>query len=148
MFSISGVAILIVIPLTFVLAVYYFTFPDFSSQYGITTISVDGKQLYFKREARGLNHDDVILSPNNDHCAEYNPETDVSFPLLDDIIYYKIKDDVLYLVTRQVIRAENFPVKVEFKSIYATEGFELSEKHKEMGLELLDVRLRDELKCD
>ena len=90
LFSISGIVILIAIPFIFIFALIYFTFPDLSSQYGMTTISVDGKQLYFKRETRGLNYDTIVLSPNNNYCSEYNPETDFRFPTLDTIIYYKV----------------------------------------------------------
>ncbi len=97
--------------------------PDFSSQYGIVKISVGNKQLYFKRVVRGLNHDAIILSTDENYCAEYNPESDYNFISIDDAIFYKIDRGVLYLLEgnptiqgypykSHIIPPKNFPVEV------------------------------------
>jgi hypothetical protein len=147
--GICGLLILIVSPFVFILAWVYFASPDLSPQYGMTTISVGGKQVYFKREARGLNYDNVILSSSSDFCAEYNAETDFRFPGMDNVIYYKINGEILQIISSPNIKPQNFPVKVEVREVTdPMEWFRLKDTHKENGIELLNVQLSDEMKCN
>ena len=145
------------------LLVYYFL-PDFdfaSSRYGRVEITVDGKQLYFKREARGLNYDKVILSPDQNVCAEYKPEKDIGFKSLDDIIYYRIDSNTLYLLygnpvtfgseyqpDRHIARPKNFPVRTEI--IEPTKLIVTERKktlYNDLDLKLLEIPFDDSLKC-
>lgn len=133
--------------------------PDFSSQYGIVKIEVDGKQLYFKRVVRGLNHDAYILSPDGNYCAEYNPESDYDFTSMDTNIFYKINGGVLYLLEgnpkgqgndykSNIVPPKNFPVKViEIKAYRLLEFGKNRELYKDKGLEFLEIPLDDTLKC-
>ncbi len=144
----------------FILEVVFNNLP-FSSKYGLVEISVNGKPLYFKREARGLNYDSVILSADGNYCAEYNPELDYRFTSLDDTIYYKIDSGVLYLLTgnpvlsgynyqseQYIVQPKKFPVKVV---IIEPDKLIIYEKRKELykdkGLQLLEIQLVDDLKC-
>jgi hypothetical protein len=125
-----------------------YNFPDMSSQYGLVTISVDGKQLYFKREARGLNYDSLILSTNKDHCAEYNPDSDYDFTNSDPTVYYKVDGEVLHITASNAAPPKDFPVKVSIHRITDnSEWFDLEENHLEKGLELLNIPLSDDLTC-
>ncbi len=143
-----------------VLVIIVHNMPDFSSsQYGIVKIVVNYKQLYFKRVVRGRNHDAYILSPNENYCAEYNPESDYDFTSMDTFIFYKIDGGVLYLLegnpTQQgyaykpnIVQPKNFPVKVMIiepdKLLVFGKDKEL---YKDKGLKFLEIPLDDTLKC-
>ena len=143
-FSVSGLVILIAFATTLIFALAYFL----SSQYGVTTISVGGKQVYFKREVRSLNYDRIILSPNNDYCADYNPETDFTFPSMDDVIYYKINGEVLQLISSAAIQPKTFPVKVEVQEIENPfDWLNLKNTYKAKGIEFLEVRVNKRMWC-
>jgi hypothetical protein len=156
---ILGVIALIMSFFVFALVIIVHNMPDFSSQYGIVKIEVDGKQLYFKRVVRGLNHDAYILSPSENHCAEYNPESDYEFTSMDTTIFYKIEGGVLYLLegnpTMQgypykpsIVQPKNFPVKVMIiEPDKLIEFGKNKELYKDKGLKFLEIPLDDTLKC-
>jgi hypothetical protein len=149
LFSISGLFTLTAILLIFIFALIYFALPDLSPQYGMTSISVNNRQLYFKRKAVGLSYDRIVLSPNDNYCADYNLETDFRFLEVNPSIYYKVSNNVLHLLTSSAIQPKYFPTKVELQEVKESwEWNELKEKHKKGRLELLEVPLRVELKCD
>ena len=132
------------------------------SKYGITELKTsNGNKIYFKREARGLNYDSVILSANDNYCAEYNPELDYRFTTIDPTIYYKIDSNALYLLSgnltlpgyeykpeQYVTAPKSFPVKVV---IVKPDKLIVWEKRKELyqdkGMELLEIPIDDNLKC-
>ena len=157
---IFGVIILLTSFFVFVFVVIVYNMPDFSSEYGIVKISVGGNQLYFKREVRGLNHDAVILSPDENYCAEYNPDTDYKFTSMDTFIFYKIEGRILYLLegnpTQEgypykpnIIEPKNFPVKVMIVRPDKLLVFGKEKGlYKDKGLEFLEIPLDDTLKCN
>ena len=150
LFSVGGLFALIIIPLILIFAWIYFDSPVFPSKYGMKTISVGEKQIYFKRKAIGFNYDYIILSPNNDYCANYDPETDIRFLEFNlRRIYYKIDKDVLNLFTSTSTQPKNFPVKVKILDGEELRKWtKLKQKHLNGKLELLEIPLDNELKCN
>ncbi len=159
-FAVLGGIMLLTSFFAFAFIVIIYNMP-FSSTFGIRKISVDGKELYFKREVRGLNYDSVILSADSNYCAEYNPELDYRFTTSDPTIYYKIESDTLYLLAgnptlagyeykpEQYLRSpKNFPVKVV---IVKPDKLIIWEKRKELyqdrGMEFFEIPLDKTLKC-
>jgi hypothetical protein len=160
-FIILGVIALLMSFFVFALVIVVYNMPDFSShsQYGIVKIVVDGKQLYFKRVVRGRNHDAIILSSNENHCAEYNPESDYDFTSMDTTIFYKTDGGALYLLEGNptiqgypykpnIVQPKNFPVKVMIiEPDKLLEFGKNKELYKDKGLEFLEIPLDDTLKC-
>ncbi len=154
-FIILGIITLLMSFFVFASVIVVHNLPDFSSEYGIVKIVVDSKQLYFKRVVRGLNHDAYILSPNENHCAEYNPESDYDFTSMDTTIFYKIDKGILYLLEgnptqqgKNIVQPKNFPVKVKIIEpdkllVFGKE----KELYKDKGLQFLEIPLDDTLKC-
>lgn len=142
-------------------AIIIYNMPDFSSVYGIAKISVSGRQLYFKREARGLNYDSVVLSANDNFCDKYNPESDFRFTTADPVIYYKIDSDTLYLLSGNpasggsehkpddyVVAAESFSVKVVIvRPDRLIDWEKRGELYQDREMKLLEIPLDDNLKC-
>ena len=148
-------------------AIVFFILPSyssyssaFSSQYGKVEIVVKSKPLYFRREARGLNFDEVILSPNADVCAEYNPELDIRFTSIDTTIYYRIQDETLvllegnppsfpsgYVPEERVAKPKTFPVKIQILEPTKLIVFESETLYSDINLELLKIPLDKTLTC-
>jgi hypothetical protein len=160
-FIILGAAAVLIISIVFAFGIIIYTLRFLSSDYGIAKISVSGRQLYFRRERRGLNYDSVILSADGNYCAEYNPELDYRFTTEDPAIYYKIDSDTLYLLSgnptlegyeynpeQYLSSPKNFPVKVV---VVKPDKLIIWEKRKELyqnkGMEFLELPLDETLKC-
>ncbi len=160
-FALLGAAALLIISIAFAFVIIIYNMPDFSSDYGIAKISVNGRQLYFRRERRGLNYDSVILSADGNYCTEYNPELDYRFTTADPAIYYKIESDTLYLLSgnptlegyeykpeQHLSSPKNFPVKVV---VVKPDKLIIWEKRKELyqnkEMEFLEIQLDETLKC-
>jgi amino acid transporter len=126
-----------------------YNFPDMSSQYGIVNILVEGKQLYFKREARGLNYDQLILSASKDHCADYITNSDYRFQTANPTVFYKTEAGILYLIAKNVVTPKDFPVKVSIIEPDVLPDWETKKSNlKEKGFELLEIPIVDDLKCN
>lgn len=150
LFGIGSLIALVTIPFILIFAWLYFDDdPVLPSKYGIKIISVGEKQIYFKRKAIWFNYDYIILSPNNDICADYNSETDIRFLEFNPSIYYKINKDVLNLFTSTSTQPKNFPVKIKIQDVEESRKWsELKQKNLNGELELLDIPLSDAIKCN
>ena len=134
--------------------------PDLSSQYGKVEVVVNGKPLYFRREARGLNFDERILSPNGDICAGYNPELDIRFSSIDATIYYRIEAEALvllegnppsfpskYIPEEHIAKPKSFPVEIQVLEPTKLIVFESESLYSELNLRLLKIPLDKTLTC-
>lgn len=147
---------------TVAIVFFVIPFPDLSSQYAKVEIVVNGKSLYFRREVRGLNFDERILSPNGDVCAEYNPELDILFHSIDATIYYRIESEGLVLLEgnppsipsefmpeEYISQPKSFPVKIQIlKPTRLISSDSMESLYSDLDLRLLKIPLDKTLTCD
>lgn len=120
--------------------------------YGIVSLKVsESQEVYFKREARGLNHDSLVLSANKDYCAEPSPQVDFIFHASGShSIYYKIENGILIMYPSSAAtppESRQFPVKVVQYDLTTLDYAELQKNHEKLGLKYLEVKLDEKLKC-
>ncbi|HJQ24165.1 MAG TPA: hypothetical protein VKA60_09645 [Blastocatellia bacterium] len=120
-------------------------------EYGVTSVNINGQELYFKRARRGLDYDLLILSPNKDHCAIENPEADYRFEgFTPNAIYYKVEGNSLQLYSQtQLLKPEKVHDKVKVLHFHMSpsDAAEMSERYKDKGLALLKVDVDQSLTC-
>lgn len=125
--------------------------PDLSPSYGRVKLKVsESQEIFFKREASGLNYDVLVISPSDDLCEIPNPKTDYVFRSTGVTVYYKVENDSLILFTNQTAtppEGGQFPIKIEQKGLNTLEAEEIKKKAEELGLRSLDVPFDDRLKC-
>ncbi|MDM7921187.1 MAG: hypothetical protein QUS14_02715 [Pyrinomonadaceae bacterium] len=122
------------------------------SQYGLLrTQAPSGEVFYFRREARGLNHDTLSLSKNSDFCAEPDPNNSLIFTGLGPVtVFYKFAGDELHLyLTSKVDVPAHFSnsTKPVFHKINNLKFIELRESYAEKGLRITEVPLDPKLSC-
>ena|SRR5215216_4043837 len=136
-----------------VMAMLNFGCADLFSQYGMRMVeSPSGEKLYFRREARGLNFDSLVLTKNPDHCREPDPSHDIVFFGLGPIhVFYKFEENRLHLyLTNLVDVPDKFSDKTQIvqHKLSNPEFIFMKENYKTDGLGLIDVPLDKALTCE
>jgi hypothetical protein len=110
------------------------------------------RTIYFKRVVRGLNFDEIVISPNSVLCGTPSSETDYEFTTLDppDLLYRANGNDLLLFVHNDAAVAPTsgrFPVNVIQKSLDTPEYEQLERDAQKLGLVPLHIELDGKLKC-
>ncbi|HEY6333978.1 MAG TPA: hypothetical protein VI756_31970 [Blastocatellia bacterium] len=126
---------------------------DLSGYYGIVPVQVsDEHTVYFKRVVRGLNFDEISISPAPILCGSPNDETDYEITNSGPVaMLYKVDGGNLFVfIHNDVARPPNggqFPVKVIQQSLDTPEYSRLESDAERLGLTPLHVEIDESLKC-
>lgn len=109
------------------------------SKYGITEIKTsNGNKVYFKREARGLDHDVTILSSDGDYCREYNNEFDYNLAV-GSSKFYLLDNDTLHVIVdlndeqlnNRLPKKNVFPIPVYLINLQSEKGQEIIKNNRD-----------------
>lgn len=124
---------------------------EMSTKYGMFVLdSPSGERFFFRREARGLNHDTLSITRNSNACRQPDPMTDIIFVDSGTVLFYKISGNQINIYVNSLPK---MPTKfsdftdVSFHSINNGEFLNLTENYQRMGFEKIEVRLDDSLTC-
>ena len=126
---------------------------DSSSQHVLAAVKLpDGREIYLKREARGINGNNnvISISANENPCAEYNPDTDYCLCYGPQEVYYKVESDTLHLYLSSSITAPKNPkalIKIEEHIIHPTGRQEFERTYIGEGLTRLDLNVDESKTC-
>lgn len=122
-----------------------------SPKYGFVALrSPTNGELYFKREVRGLNYDVVVLSTNQNYCAESNSRSEFIFASDPLPMYYSFEGNTLNLfLTSVVAEPSDFQsaVKVVQHHLSPSDFAELQKTFEDRGLKILNVPIDEKLRC-
>jgi hypothetical protein len=107
---------------------------------GLTTTL--GKKIYFKREIRGRNFDEIALSGNGDLCSKPTPQRDFIFPESSPTIFFKFEGETLHLylsALAQEPRESSIKINIMQHFLTNPEYIQMLEEHSKYGLTVLDV---------
>jgi len=126
---------------------------DMSSDYGVVAVKVaNNREVYFKREVRGLSYDTLVISTNRSPCVMPNAESDYIYPVIGPLeLYYKTEGDSLILYGRfkaDPPKNDTFTVKIVQNEIDPSEFFAIKSKTDELGLKPLKVEIDKNIKCN
>lgn len=109
-----------------------------------------GEKIYFRREVRGRNFDEVILSPNPEPCVPPDSAGDLIFPDSDPTIYFKFEGQVLHLYP-SVLAPEpsqaKFATRIVQHFLTNPERIKLRAEYQAKGLILLEIPFDNQIKC-
>jgi hypothetical protein len=122
------------------------TVEELKPQRGIVTIPLEGgRAVYFKREARGLSFDVLVLSPDPDPCRVANPAVDDVFTSQGpQTVYYKIEGGKLQVYSASRVtraKASDSGNAIEHHLLEAPDYLAVSETYEQKGLTKLSVPL-------
>lgn len=125
---------------------------DSPNRYGIVGLKIpDGREVFFKREARGIDYDSLALSVNSDPCTGPDPKTDYILHSSElPRIYYKIEDGALALYlsgTATPPGSGQFPVKIIQHKIHPIDYREFEKSYEKMGLRYVEFKMSELIKC-
>jgi hypothetical protein len=120
--------------------------PDMRSAHGIVAIPIEGgRQVYFKREVRGLSYDVLTLSANSDPCRPDDPVVDDVFNTHGPVaVYYKIEGGRLQVYASSGVvlaKAGDLRKLVEHHELVTSDYLEMRDTYKQQSLTDLDVPL-------
>lgn len=125
----------------------------FASQYGLVEIDYpNGKKLYLRREARGLNYDQLSLSDSANYCSQPDPSKALIFTGLGSgafSVFYKIENGDLHIYSSRIEGIEIFSngaevVPHEEDNLRLPAGSR-DEKYKPADLKEISVPINDSL---
>jgi hypothetical protein len=125
--------------------------PDLSPSFGIVKLKIGDREVYFKREVRGLSYDTLVISPSDGFCGMPDPKSDFIFNSLDPLpLYYRVDNNTLVLYGTDSAtppEAENFPVKVVQHKLTALEFNRLAKDAAQLGLQPLEIQMKESKRC-
>lgn len=123
---------------------------DSGANYGMHSVSVRDRKVYFKREVRGLNYDALAISLNSEACIKANPQSDYIFRVQGPItLFYKVDDNTLELYGRFTAappESVNFPVNIVQHELSLLEFEQIKERADQLGLKPLEVQINAQCK--
>ena len=140
------------LPLLLPLTVFAGCSADLSPQYGVLALSApNGREVFFKREARLLDYDVLVLSATQDVCQEADPRRDYVFTGPARKIYYNFSgpSTLNLFVTSSATEPVEFSssVKVIQHELDPLEYADLEKHFKDRGILLAAVPINPALKC-
>lgn len=125
--------------------------PDLSPAYGIVKVKVGEQEVYFKREARGLSYDALVISTSDSFCGMPDPQSDYIFREQGPLrLYYKVDNNSLIIYARsRAIQPEvkKFLVNIVQKELTVLEFDRLEKDATRLGLFLLEISMKESKQC-
>ena len=138
--------LLALLPISFTTCV-----PGLSPAYGIVKVKVGDREVYFKREARGLSYEALVISPNDSFCGMPDPKSDYIFREQGPLrLYYKVDNNALVLYgTSNATQpeAKNFPVNVVQHELTVLEFDRLERDAARLGFLSLEISMKESKRC-
>lgn len=122
------------------------------STHGMQDIEVSpGKHVYFKREVRGRNFDELTVSLNSDPCAEFDAKVDGRFGSHGPLsLYYRLnagKMDLLGSQDLSLPKLGGVADVLDYKSLHPLDFRDVHETWQSRGLKLIEVSLDRSIIC-
>ena len=119
---------------------------ELQPQFGIVALTVEGgRQIYFKREVRGLSYDVLAVSDDPDPCHTANDAADYVFRAQGPLtVYYKLEGPKLVVYSASPGAASDkseIPRLIDARLLEAPEFQQFGIKYHEKGFTKLDVPL-------
>jgi hypothetical protein len=125
--------------------------PDLSSAFGMLAVTVGNREVYFKREVRGLSYDALVISPSSSFCKMPDPRSDYIFREQGPVrLYYKVDNNTLVLYgtgSATPPEARNFPVNVVQHELTVLEFDQLDKDAARLGLLALEISVDKRSQC-
>lgn len=127
----------------------------FGSKYGQVVIEYpNGKKLFLRREARGLNYDQLSLSDSANYCTQPDPSKALIFNTLGSgayPVFYKFENGELRLFSSLTEGRDSFPngakVVPHEEDNPRLSAWRENEKYKPVDIKKIEVPINESLWC-
>jgi hypothetical protein len=120
--------------------------PDLSPEFGVLPVPLpNGRVLYFKREARWIDYDEIALSGNPDPCKLRDEDVYRFTEGGPPTAFYRVNGNSIYIYstdTMQSPKRDTLGVQVVIHRLGSLEWKELLRKYKDKGLVKVEVPVK------
>jgi len=123
---------------------------DIGPEFGVISVRVGDRDVFFIREVRGNNYDSLVISSSSDPCQNLSSPNNYVFEELGPIHpYYRIEGEVLHLYdTSGAVPPRNaFPVRVVQHAVSPLEYADIAAAPQKIHVRRIDVPLNIHRNC-
>ena len=127
---------------------------NFGSVYGLKEINInDSQRLFIKRVSRGFSYEAIVVSTNDNYCAEPNKETEYVFNenvtkryFWDGNVLYLLIDLSNERLEEKISEQKDFPLTIKLIDIQSDEAQKIVNQNRE-NIEDLTIPNDKSLRC-